>query len=343
MLEGTAAPTRRATLSDVAAMAGTTVPTVSKVLRGGTDVSLTTRQAVMSAVTAVGYTPRAGNRVQAGEPVLLDLVVSDVHGSWANQALAGVEGAATAAQRDVVITIARSDGAWVQRVLRRHSVGAIVTLVDPTSAQLDTLYAGGVPLVLIDPMSRPPERIASVGVTNWEGGRSAAEHLLALGHRRMAAIGGERTHRYSQARLDGFRSGVATSTDAEPVPVGYGGWAREKAAVAAADLLSGPGRPTAIFACSDVMAIGVYDAAKRLGLRIPEDLSVVGFDDLPEAEWASPSLTTVRQPVEELGAAAVRMLLRLRTAPADGAAPREELATRLVVRSSTARLRDSWS
>src|SRR4051812_36465079 len=337
MLEASAAPQRRATLSDVAAMAGTTVPTVSKVLRGGTDVSLPTRQSVMTAIAAVGYSPPGGNRAPADDPVLLDLVLSDVHGSWANEALAGVEDAATASNRDVVITIARSDGAWVQRVLRRQSIGAIVTLVDPTVAQLNTLHAGGVPVVLIDPMSRPPAHIASVGVSNWEGGRSAAEHLLALGHRRMAAIGGHRTHLYSQARLDGFRSGVAAVEDAGPVEIAYGDWRREQAAAAAESLLDRPDPVTAIFACSDLMAIGAYDAAQRLGLRIPEDLSVVGFDDLPEAEWASPLLTTVRQPIEELGAAAVRMLLRLRDHPQDSAAPREELATRLVVRSSTAR------
>ncbi|MGN6741865.1 MAG: LacI family DNA-binding transcriptional regulator [Amnibacterium sp.] len=325
---------RRVTLSDVAGRAGTTVPTVSKVLRGGTDVSLATRTAVLAAVEAAGYVPRTGVRPRTAEPALLDFVRSDVHGSWANQALTGVEEAATRAGYDVVLTIARRDGQWVQRLLRRRSAGAVVALVDPTPAQLAALRAGGVPVVLIDPMSRPPASVPSVGVTNWEGGRTAAEHLRSLGHLRFAAIGGDPSHLYSRARLDGFRSGVAVG-GADPVLVAHGGWRREPAAAVALDLLQGPERPTAVFACSDLMAMGVYDAARRLGLRVPGDLSVVGFDDIPEAEWASPPLTTVRQPIAELGAAAVRMLLRTRTEPTEDA-PKVELGTRLVVRASTA-------
>lgn len=326
---------RRVTLADVANLSGTTVPTVSKVLRGGTDVSAAMRSAVLAAVEEAGYTPPEGRRPRADDPPLLDFVLSDVHGSWANQALTGVEDAATQANYDVVLTIARRDGQWVQRVLRRRSAGAIITLVDPTPVQLAALRAGGVPVVLIDPMSRPPADVPSVGVTNWEGGRTAAEHLLALGHRRLAAIGGEPAHLYSRARLDGFRSAVASADDAAPVVVGHGGWRREEAAAAALDLLQRRPRPTAVFACSDLMAIGVYDAARTLRLRIPDDLSVVGFDDIPEAEWAAPALTTVRQPIAELGAAAVRMLLRVRDDPT-AAAPKEELGTKMVVRASTA-------
>jgi DNA-binding LacI/PurR family transcriptional regulator len=332
--ETTVPAARRVTLADVAVLARTTVPTVSKVLRGGTDVSLATRSAVLAAVETVGYVPRRGGRARPDEPPLLDLVLSDVHGSWANQALTGVEDAATRANYDVVLTIARRDGQWVQRVLRRRSAGAIITLVDPTPAQLAALRGGGVPVVLIDPMSRPPADVPSVGVTNWEGGRSAAEHLLGLGHRRLAAIGGQPAHLYSRARLDGFCSAVGARAGAGPVAIAHGDWRRERATVAALELLQRPERPTAVFACSDLMATGVYDAAHRLGLRIPEDLSVVGFDDIPEAEWASPALTTVRQPIADLGAAAVRMLLRVDQDRSE-AAPKVELGTRIVVRAST--------
>lgn len=334
MTTSSPADARRTTLADVAAAAGTSVPTVSKVLRGGTDVSRETRRTVMAAIEAVGYVPRGRRPRDEAEPALIDFVLSDVHGSWVNEALVGVEQAAIAADHDVVLTIARRDGAWVQRVLRRRSAGAVVALVDPTRAQLDVLHAAGRRLVLIDPMSRPPAHTASVGVTNWDGGRSAAEHLQGLGHRRFGLIGGGRTHLYSQARLDGFRSGLHDS-DGVVVATEWADWRREDAAVVAERILARPDRPSAVFCCSDLMAIGVYDAARRLGLRVPHDVSVVGFDDLPESSWVAPSLTTVRQPVSDLGAAAVRMLLRL----VDGEgtpAPREELATRLLVRESTA-------
>lgn len=332
----------RPTLATVAAAAGTSVPTASKVLRGGTDVSETTRQRVMQAAYELGYSRTGASwraPVSAYHPALVDLVVSNIEGSWANRVLAGVERAATDVGSDVVITIARPDRDWVKRLLRRPSEGAIIVLVDPTPVQLGVLRAGAVPLVLIDPMSTPPDDFASVGVTNWEGGRSAAEHLVSLGHRRFAVVGGARSHLYSKARIDGFRSAVSEAGGAIPGRlIAHGNWDRAKAREEALGLLRSTERPTAMFACSDLMALGICDAARELGLRVPDDLSVVGFDDLPEAEWASPALTTVQQPIAEMGAAALRMLLRVGSRdPSTGArTPREELATRLVVRDSTA-------
>jgi DNA-binding LacI/PurR family transcriptional regulator len=325
---------RKRTLAEVAALAGTSVPTVSKVLRGGTDVSARTRREVMAAVQSLGYEPRGDRTRERTESALIDFVLSDVRGSWVHEALGGVEEAAIAADHDVVLTIARRDGAWLQRVLRRRSAGIVIALVDPTTAQLELLRAAGRRFVLIDPMSRPPAHAASVGVTNWEGGRTAAEHLLALGHRRFVAVGGARSHLYSQARLDGFRSGVRSVADARLLGEGSADWGREEAGVVAERLLR-EHEPTAVFCCSDLMAVGAFDAAQALGLRVPQDLSVVGFDDIPEASWITPALTTVRQPIADLGAAAVRMLLRM-AAGAGPTVPREELATTLIERSSTA-------
>lgn len=332
----------RPTLATVAATAGTSVPTVSKVLRGGTDVSEVTRHRVMQAAYELGYSKTRTaweTPVSPYRPGLVDLVVSNIEGTWANRVLAGVERATTDIGSDVVITIARADRDWVKRLLRRPSEGAVIVLVDPTPVQLGILRAGGVPLVLIDPMSTPPPDFASVGVTNWEGGRSAAEHLLALGHRRFGVIGGARSHLYSKARIDGFRSAVSHAGGSIPTRfIAHGNWDRASGRAESFELLDSPERPTAMFACSDLMALGIYDAARELGLRIPRDLSVVGFDDVPEAEWASPALTTVQQPIAEMGAAALRMLLRVgsyNSSAGARAAPREELATGLVIRDST--------
>ncbi|RUR00983.1 LacI family DNA-binding transcriptional regulator [Labedella endophytica] len=334
----------RVTLADVAAAAGVSTPTVSKVLRGATDVSASTRDRVTAIARELGYERSPGarppGRFTDGSPRLVDLVVSVVEGSWANGILTGVEEAATDADHDVVMTIARPGRDWVARLLRRPSSGAIVVLVDATSTQLSALRAAGIPVVLLDPMSPPPQGVASVGVTNWEGGRLAADHLIDRGHTRFGLIGGERNHLYSRARLDGFRSALAARDIAvDEAFVGAAGWDRDEARDLAVELLSRPDRPTAIFAASDMMAIGVYDAARHLGLRVPDDLSVVGFDDIPEASWATPGLTTVRQPLHEMGASALRMLLRLGERRAldvrtdDG--PRIDLATRLVIRDST--------
>ena len=182
-----------------------------------------------------------------------------------------------------------------------------------------------------------------MGVTNWEGGRQAAEHLLDLGHVRFGLIGGERRALYSRARLDGFRSALAArDLDVDETLVAAAAWDREAAREVVAGFLDRPDRPTAVFAASDMMALGVYDAARQLGLDVPGDLSVVGFDDIPEATWASPPLTTVRQPIQEMGASALRMLLRLQDRPTDAGSqavgPRVDLATRLVERASTGRV-----
>jgi LacI family transcriptional regulator len=150
-------------------------------------------------------------------------------------------------------------------------------------------------------------------------------------------VAGERSHLYSRARVDGFRSAL-NAVGGGRCTVVHGDWDRGIAARAASTLLESADRPTAIFACSDVMAVGVYDTASSLGLRVPRDLSVVGFDDVPEAQWAVPSLTTIRQPIAEMGAVAVRLLMQV---PELGSMPgardinRVDLPTALVVRDST--------
>jgi Transcriptional regulators len=332
---------RPATLAEIARRAGTTVPTVSKVLNGRSDVSTATRERVMRLVDETGYRRRERRSRRPGDGAavgggLVDLVISGVEGSWANHALSGVEHAAAAAGLDVVVTVARDAGDWVARLLARRSSGAVIALVAPTAGQLATLSAAGIRAVLLDPTTEPPIGIPSVGAANWAGGHAAGEHLLSLGHTRFAVVGGQPDHLYSQARIDGFRSALQRAR----VPLGadrivFGGWRRHAAAEAVVPLLAGDAPPTAIFACSDAMALGVYEAAAEAGISIPGRLSVVGFDDLPEARWVTPALTTVRQPVSEMAASALRMLLRLRSG--DGSAShREELATSLVLRTSTA-------
>ena len=334
---------RRTTLADVAEAAGVTVPTASKVLSGRSDVSAQTRSRVMRAVAELGYRGRSGRGAvpRTDRPALVDLVLSGVEGAWANRALSGVERAATEAGVDIVVSVARGpDEAWLTRLLERGLRGAVLALVDVTAEQLATLTAAGVPVVLLDPVTQPPGTVASVGAANWAGGRAAAEHFLALGHERLAVIGGRRRHLYSQARMDGFRSATAQAgIDLPEERIVHTDWSRRGAAEAATALLEGPSAPTAVFACSDTLAVGIYDAAESLGLDVGEDVAVVGFDDLPEARWLRPALTTVRQPIADMGGAAMRMLLRIMADPPD-TAPREELATTLIVRGSTAAPRE---
>ena len=329
---------RRATLRDVAQRAGTTIPTASKVLNGRSDVSVDTRSAVLEAVSSLGYVRPAGRRISAarGDDAFVDLVISGIEGTWANRALSGVERGAVEAGVDLVVSVARlPDDGWLTRLLARPSSGAVLALVNASTAQLNALQAAGVPIVLLDPVSQPPASVSSVGAANWAGGHAAAELLLGLGHRRLAVVAGRREHLYSQARVDGFRSAVGMLGDGLAPVVAYADWTREGARRVALELLRAAEPPTAIFACSDHMALGVYEAAEECGIRIPDDVSVVGFDDLPEGEWVRPRLTTVEQPIVDMGAAALRMLLRLRSGAATGTL-REELSTRLLLRESTA-------
>ncbi|MGA0568203.1 LacI family DNA-binding transcriptional regulator [Rathayibacter sp. KR2-224] len=332
------------TMAELARLAGTTVPTVSKVLNGRSDVSVATRERVMRLVDETGYRRRrraAG--IQSPETGgLVDLVISRVSGSWANLVLSGAERAAASAGLDIVVTVARQEqdaGAdWVARLLARRSRGATVALLTPTRAQVQVLGAAGIPLVLLDPSSDSGSGTPSIGTTDWAGGYAAAAHLAALGHRDIAIVGGSGDYRFGRARVDGFRAGLEQAgIQLDGGQITTADWNRDSAAVAAERMLR-TAPPTAVFACSDEMALGVYRAAAAVGIRIPDQLSVVGFDDLPESAWLTPALTTVRQPIEEMAAAAMRMLLRLRQGAAAGSA-REELSTELVVRGSTATAR----
>ncbi|HEY3716557.1 MAG TPA: substrate-binding domain-containing protein [Jatrophihabitantaceae bacterium] len=333
-------PSGSPTLTTIAKAAGVTVPTVSKVLNGRSDVSATVRQEVGRLLRQSGYHVSMPGRDSAVLDGLVDLVLPGVEGSWASAMVSGVERVVSKADRDLVVTVARDDAAdqrdWVHRLIGRGSRGAVLALVTPTPAQHSRLVRAGVRLVALDPGIDVGPGIATVGATNWAGGYSATEHLIRLGHERIAAIAGLAAHRYSQARIDGYRSALAAAgLVARPELVRHGDWSRALAERQAARLLQLRHRPTAIFACSDRMALGVYDAAAALNVRIPDELSVVGFDDLVEAQWLTPGLTTMRQPVREMAAAAARTLLQL----IDGERPdthRLELATTLIERQSTA-------
>ncbi|HEY0871129.1 MAG TPA: substrate-binding domain-containing protein, partial [Acidothermaceae bacterium] len=187
-----------------------------------------------------------------------------------------------------------------------------------------------------DPSGLPSYDVPTIGATNWAGGLSATEHLIELGHRRIGIITGPPRLQCSRARLDGYRAAIeAAGLQVDQDLVHTGDFYHEAGFTGGSRFLDLADPPTAIFASSDQMAFGVYEAARQHGLRVPSDLSVVGFDDLPEAAWTSPPLTTVRQPLAEMGMLAARTVLRMVRGEAIETL-RLELATQLVVRESTA-------
>src|SRR5439155_8996221 len=157
-----------------------------------------------------------------------------------------------------------------------------------------------VPLVVLDPVSARQD-VHAIGATNRLGGRQATEHLIALGHRRIAIITGRRGRVCVGERLAGYREAMAgAGLDVAPQYVRGGEFTEAGAQRAMRELLDLERPPSAVFACSDQMALGAYRALAERGLRVPEDVSVVGFDDLPDARWVSPALTTVRHPLHEI-------------------------------------------
>jgi LacI family transcriptional regulator len=329
---------RRVTITAIAREAGVSVPTVSRVVNGRSDVSPQTRERVEELLRLHGYRGRSAKSRPSAK--LIDLVFNDLDSPWAVEIIRGVEDTAHASGVGTVVSAIHrrttSARQWLQNMRARATDGVILVTSDmesPVGAELRRL---DVPTVVIDPAGVPAMDVPTIGATNWAGGLSATEHLLALGHRRIGFIAGPRSLLCSRARLDGYRAGLeAAGIELADILVRQGDFYTESGFGGGNALLDLRDAPTAIFASSDQMAFGVYEAVRQHGLRVPDDVSVVGFDDLPEVRWASPPLTTVRQPLAEMGILAARTVLRL----AQGEqveSPRVELATTLVVRDSTA-------
>ena len=200
--------------------------------------------------------------------------------------------------------------AWSGRLAASGRSGAIIVTSQLTPADQRNLDRARLPFVLIDPAGELPDpSVATVGATNWAGGLSAVRHLLGLGHRRIGVIGGHVAMLCSRARISGYAAALASAgIEVDPALIRHGNFHHVGGYQAARELFELPDPPTAIFAGSDEQAFGVAEAARVTGRRIPEDLSVVGFDDLPISRWFSPPLTTVRQPLAEMGRIAAAML-----------------------------------
>ncbi|MEU2052657.1 LacI family DNA-binding transcriptional regulator [Streptomyces bungoensis] len=339
---GSASVAAGPTLAVVAREAGVSVPTASKVVNGREDVAPETRRRVTEALDRLGYVrrPRFDAAKASG---LVDLVVHALDSSWSGAVLHGVEEAAYEAGLEVVVSAGpnrtrgdRPHRGWLDRLTARGSSGVLFDLAELSHAQYAWLEHHRIPFVMIDPVHEPPAGVVSVGAADWQGGVSATEHLLGLGHTRIAVIAGPRRRTCSTARVAGYRSALASAGVRRRAGYErYAGFDDRTARLRTHELLDLPEPPTAVFVCSDRMALGTYRALAERGLRVPHDVSVVGFDDLPEARWATPALTTVRRPLGEMAATALRLLVRM----AHGERPegtRTELSTRLVHRSSTA-------
>lgn len=332
-----AAGRRPATIATIADEVGVSVATVSKVLNGRGDVAPDTRIRIEASLERHRY--RRRTKRQPAATGTIELVFHTLGANWAMEIIRGVEAVTGPARVAIVLSQLqgnyRPSDDWLEGVISRRPLGVLLVMCNLTQSQQSQLRRELIPFVVVDTDSATTAQVPTVGSNNWNGGLLAARHLLELGHRRMAVICGPRNVLCSQARLAGFRSGLDEAGVALDLDlVRYGNFYINAGYDHGLDLLDRVDRPTAIFAGSDMQAMGVLRAARRLGLEVPEQLSVIGYDNLPVAAWTDPALTTINQPLADMAGIATRMLLDLARA-IEPATSRIDLVTELVVREST--------
>jgi LacI family transcriptional regulator len=331
----------RATIRDIADLAGVSIATVSRVLNDRPDVAPETRENVLQVVRQHGFSTNRGARgLSSGRTGMIGLTLPLVADAYFGPILSGA--AEALYERDMRIVLAPTlhehdrEVSLLERLMRGTTDGAILMLPEESEAELLMLQRQGFPFVVVDPRDPPPEGIACVAAMHAAGAKEATEHLLALGHRRIGAIAGAPGWYATEERLIGFRAALAgAGILLDPELVVYSDWRIPSGTVAAQQLLALADPPTAIFGFNDNVAIGALHAAHSRGLTVPDDLSVVGFDDTEPAVIVTPRLTSVRQPLAEMGRMGVSLLSRLIEGQRVDAL-RLELSTKLVVRDSTA-------
>jgi LacI family transcriptional regulator len=330
-------PKSAITIHDVAAAAGVSVTTVSRVLNDKDDVAVETSARVRAVIHDLGYASSlAARSLRSRRTNLIGVITPDLIQPYSHLVIRGIQRVALAADYDVLVYTsavrnANSLGNREQQqvALLNGSVTDGLIIVTPHASSYRTTY----PLVSVDPQSEDAD-FASVIATNFYGAETAMQHLFDLGHCHIGFIGGRPDLQSSNRRREGYchslyKRGLAVDERL----MRLGNFERDAARTCALELLGLEPRVTAIMAANDEMAFGVYDAAHDLNLRIPDDLSVIGFDNIPDAGLADPPLTTVDQSIERMGALAAEVVIKLIAGQ-----PPEQLVhkvpTRLVIRQS---------
>ncbi len=334
-----------ATIRDVAERAGVSVSTVSHVINGTRRVSRETQERVQAAMTALHYQPnRLARSLRSRRTQTLGVLLPNSANPFFAQVLLGIEAAGYDHGYNVILGNANDDPrrelAYLDILLSKQVDGVVLVSTGAYGAALDFLMAHDAPVVMVD--RSPGEaydsfQIDTVFVENTRGGVLATEYLLRLGHRAIGCISGPSLLTSSAERVIGYRQAlIEAGVGVDETLIVAGDFQHESGYRACRELLARPSPPTALFVCNDLMAVGALCAAHEAGLRVPEDISIVGFDDIPLASFSVPRLTTVAQPARQLGARAVALLvsrLKDRQLPAR----HERLPVHLVERDSCQR------
>jgi LacI family transcriptional regulator len=331
----------RVTIREVADEAGVSIATVSRVLNNRADVSIETRELVQRVIRERGYrSNRNAPKLRGPSTGLVGVLVPLVYPAYFSTILSGA--AEALYHQDMRLILSPTDHLYdrevslLERLTHGATDGALIVLPEESSPDLEHLLDEGFPFVVVDPRTRLAERVPTVSAAHAAGADQAMRHLLELGHRRIGAITGSPNWVASEGRMQGYHAGLAgAGIVPDPELIVAGDWEIGGGIAAAERLLSLADPPTAIFAFNDNMAVGAIRVARARGLRVPEELSVVGFDDVELATVVAPALTTIRQPLAELGRMGVDRLVRLLQGRRLEAM-NVELGTRLIVRESTA-------
>lgn len=327
------------TIYDVAEVAGVSISTVSHVLNRTRPVREETRARVLAAMQSLEYRPSSLARAMVRQKTrTIGLIVPDNVNPFFAELARGIENYGFDAGYNVMLCnsdqSAEKEVAYLDMLISKRVDGVIYITSDVAEERLAPLRSQMIPVVTCD---RDYPGIHAVMVQNYQGGYTAAQHLIDLGHRRIACISGTFSTSHSQDRVFGYRDALVENGLAyDPALVLIGDWSLASGKSAAFHFMRLPQPPTAIFACNDIMAIGAVSGLRTLGLIVPDDVSVVGFDGISVCAYLVPGLTTVATPIRELGETMCQMLVDTIGGALDGTVLRRTLSGKLIVRESTA-------
>jgi LacI family transcriptional regulator len=328
----------KVTIIDVAAEANVSYGTVSRVINNDVHVKHETRDRVLKTMRRLGYVAnRQARSLAGGRTNSIGVLVPDLGTGYIGEIIRGIGAELALSDLDLILytthRTASKETNYVANLAKGMVDGLLLVLPRSPADFIGTLTQHNFPFVLIDHQGIGPD-CPAVGAANWQGGFTATEYLIKLGHQRIGFITGWMDLGCALDRLDGYRSALRTNHIPErPELIYEGTFFQPDGYTGASTLLDLPDPPTTIFASNDVMAMGVMDAVRNKGLRVPDDVSVIGFDDIPQASLIRPALTTIRQPLEKMGQVATQMLLELLSQPQKKIG-RIELPTELIVRDS---------
>ncbi|WP_224247857.1 LacI family DNA-binding transcriptional regulator [Hyalangium gracile] len=327
----------QASIKDVARKARVSIASVSRVMNGLDTVGAETRERVLAAVRSLQYVPHSGARSLATQRTnIVGVLLPDLHGEFFSELIRGIDAVARLRRLQLLLSSTHGNAAELAgaiRAMRGRVDGLLVMSPHVDAALLDKNLPSSLPIVLLNsPLE--DSRHSTLSIDSYRGARDMVSHLIKHGHRRIVHIAGPELNLDAQERLRGYRDEMASALPRVPTQVLPGDFSEKSGYLAGRALAAQPDRPDAVFAANDVIAVGCMVALREAGLRVPDDIAVAGFDDIPLASLVSPALTTVRVQIADLGRSALEQLLLGIESPTRSRPVSRALVPQVMVRES---------